>query len=93
MHRKRPGGWPVLRNRRPLYLECSNWKGKWYEIGGWGVDLGLPGRVWILFQVDRKMLEGVTQECVLRIGRVFKTPSGCSLESRQVWDESGSKET
>lgn len=57
------------------------------------MDLGIPGRVWILFQVDRKMLEGVIQESVLSIGRVLKTPSGCSLESRQVWDESGSKET
>lgn len=57
------------------------------------MDLGLPGRVWILFQVGRKMLEGVIQECVLIIDGVLKTPSGSSLEGRQVWDESGSKAT
>lgn len=56
------------------------------------MDLGLPGRVWILFQVDGKMLQGIVQECVLSIDRVLKTPSSCSLESRQVRGESGSKE-
>lgn len=40
-------------------------KEEWYEIREVGVDLELPGRVWILFQVDGRLLEGDVLECVL----------------------------